>query len=82
MRINEIVGGFSPVGKDAATVVVRVQAGGGVEAGGARRAENNARAAAASEDVHGAKSASVHDPAARNVVDVFVDAKAPCEFSP
>lgn len=63
--------------KDAATVVVRVQAAGGVEAGGARRAENDAGAAAVSEDVHEAKSANVHDPAARIVVDVIVDAKAP-----
>lgn len=73
---------FSPVGKDAATVVVRVQAAGGVEVEGARRAENDAGAAAVSEDVHEAKNANVQDPAARIVVDVIVDAKAPCEFNP
>lgn len=73
---------FCPVGKGAATVVVRVQAAGGVGAGGARRAENDAGAAAASEDVHGAKSASVRDPEARIVPDVIVDAKALCEFNP
>lgn len=82
--MNEIVFFFFyHVGKDAAEVVVRAQAGGGVKVGTARRVASDARAAAESGNVHGAKSASGRDPAARIVVDVVVvDAKALCEFNP
>lgn len=63
--------------KDAAAVVVRAQVSRGVEAGATRRAVSNAGATAASGNVHGAENASGRDPAARIVVDVFVDAKTP-----
>lgn len=63
--------------KDVAIVVVQAQANRGVEVGAAKRAERAVGAAAASGNLHGAKSASVHDPAVRIAVDVAVDAKAP-----
>ncbi len=72
---------FFHVGKDAAAVVVRAQVSRGV-AGGTRRAVSDAGAAALSGNVHGAENASGHDPAARIVVDVFVDAKTPCKLTP
>lgn len=78
--MNEFVC-FFHVGKDAAAVVVRAQVSRGV-AGGVRRAMSDAGAAASSGNVHGAENASGHDPAARIVVDVFVDAKTPCMFTP
>lgn len=73
---------FFHKGKDAAAVVVRVQVSTGVEAGAARRAVSSAGAVAENGNVHGAESASSHDPAAKIVVDATEDAKAPCEFNP
>ncbi len=78
---NEWICVFFHVGKDAAAVVVRAQVSRGV-AGGARRAVSDAGAAASSGNVHGAENASGRDPAARIVVDVFVDAKTPCKLTP
>ncbi len=80
--MNEFVFCFFHVGKDAAAVVVRAQVSRGVEAGATRRAVSNAGATAASGNVHGAENASGRDPAARIVVDVFVDAKTPCKLTP
>lgn len=79
--MNEIVFFFLNVGKNAAAVVVQAQVSGGVEAGAARRAMSNAGAVAMSEGVHGAKSESGRNLAARIVVDAIMDAKAPCELT-